>query len=83
MSEKVEHVARAMWDHDRYLSGRAAWDSISIEYREAGLHIARLAIEAMREPTETMLEAGGVNAHPLDRQDANEVWRDMIDEALK
>ncbi len=42
--------------------------------------IARAAIEAMREPTEAMVDAGWADATA---EDAIGVWRAMIDEALK
>lgn len=41
--------------------------------------VARAAIEAMREPTETMRKAG----YALTVDDEVEIWQGMIDEALK
>lgn len=73
MSEKLEQVARALTEVDDSL-----WvgEDRMRYYRTA----ARVAIEAMREPTEAMLIAGhGANLC----ENAPEVWEAMIDEALK
>lgn len=45
--------------------------------------IARLAIKAMREPTEDMQSAGYNAGHASYREEARMVWQAMIDEALK
>lgn len=51
--------------------------------------LARVAIEAMREPTETMLKAEPTKGWPLDCEPdgnayaADEVWRAMIDAAVE
>lgn len=67
MSEMVDRVARAISkcvsDSDRY------WPSYVLA--------ARAAIEAMREPTEAMKEAGGFEVG------AWVAWTPMIDEALQ
>ena len=64
MSEMIERLARAIEAESNYV--------ISQHHAKA---LARVAIEAMREPTEAMLSTSGY-------QDADEVWRDMIDAAL-
>lgn len=59
-------------------------------------NLARVAIEAMREPTEAMIEAGydadipgGRYGEPtfressVDKADVTVIWHDMIDAALK
>ena len=74
MSEMVERVARAIISSASSYAGYEAnsdyWDSL-----------ARAAIEAMREPTEAMVNAApdlrGVDFYPTD------VWRAMIEAALK
>jgi len=69
MSEMIERVAKAIYeamDLSDGLDGTAAKT------------YARAAIEAMREPTEAML-----NASYLTSWDADEVWKDMIDAALQ
>lgn len=46
--------------------------------------LARATIEAMREPTKEMLEAGWEHTDdPCWREDVAEAWRAMIDAALK
>ena len=48
------------------------------------LDAARAAVEAMREPTDQMLDAGGeAFAHYTDKRESTRLWRAMIDEALK
>jgi hypothetical protein len=68
MSEMVELVAKALCDDD---------DS-GILSIETCRHMARVAIEAMREPTPDILAAG-----PGDPYMDSEVWSKMIDAALK
>ena len=66
MSDMVERVARAIF---------ASFDEITEpEEREDCLKIARDAIEAMRDPTDDMLQAA------QDR-DAKYIWHEMIDAA--
>ncbi len=48
--EMVERVARAMWEVDSALN----WEDEMADY----IMMARAAIEAMREPTQLMAEAG-------------------------
>jgi hypothetical protein len=76
MSDMVERVARALyearggvWGEFRSEEGRASW-----------IGVARVAIEAMREPTEPMRVAANAvsNLH-----ETLEAWDDMIDAALK
>lgn len=77
-SEKqIERVARAMfYSGGTFLPG--AWDLTSEVTRHHNRNKARAAIEAMRDPTEAVLEAGP----PEPYMDAD-VWRSMIDAALK
>lgn len=49
---------------------------------------ARFALEAMREPTQDMLDAPGealvsVGDYTMSAHEAREAWRAMIDEALR
>ena len=84
MSEMIERVARALL-FDR--AGQDLWDVVSDEgdgYGYLGkndyIALARAAIEAMREPTMVM----GVAADCTSPQTpADNIWRAMIDEALK
>lgn len=57
MSEMIERVARALHAHED------SWNDIDWEYLPAGTRTlfsaqARAAIEAMREPSEAMLDCG-------------------------
>ena len=78
MSEMVERVARAISGGD---------DPANV--LEIHRHRAKLAIEAMREPTEAMVDAG--RNEPVSHSwgsggefitDPDEVWQAMIDAAL-
>lgn len=77
MSEMVGRVARAIEDE-----GPVGCCTIS---PEKAMSLARAAIEAMREPTEAMIEAvegisvGGPYLGPLD---ADDIYGQMIDAAL-
>jgi hypothetical protein len=83
MSGMVEQAARAMAEAE----GEFSNGSFAGEFtRTHWMRRARLAIAAIREPTEAMLAATAVNA-----QVANDLpdlapkldWQTMIDEALK
>jgi hypothetical protein len=80
MSEMVERVARAII---------AGFDEITEPEERASVRkLARAAIEAMREPTEGMVNLLLRNMsenedNPNISYDAIEVWRAMIDEALR
>lgn len=77
MSEMVERVARAMYAHDSYKEGEPAWEDHSEQFRVVQRARARVAIEAMREPTEEMYQAGwGRGGTP------DVIWPAMIDAAL-
>ena len=82
MSEMVERVARAIATADEQ-NGAAPYEALE----QMGKHVmgplfdrARAAIEAMRIPTDAMVEAGWAESHD---ENAAGTWRDMIDEALK
>lgn len=81
----IERVARALM---------SAQESRDLDYaspmvREAYLFAARAAIEAMREPTEEMLDAAYVGSEIGDFMDGlpdevlSQAFTDMIDAALK
>jgi hypothetical protein len=90
MSEMIERVAEAIWrqefeNHDRLPP---------VEYRQLERTdrldleaMARAAIEAMREPTQSMLDAG-LNGAPITEygwcdRETLDIWKPMIDAALK
>ncbi len=83
MSEMVERVAKAMCDAEM---GHGIFEAYKV-HRDSYMTLARVSIEAMREPTEAMVDA----ANALDRVEAgllmvatpNRAWEAMIDEALK
>lgn len=78
MSEMVERVARAI---QATRGPRENWDRVTPATRDLWMADARAAIEAMREPTEAMTDAGWRRIE--ERDDAAENWRMMIDAALK
>jgi hypothetical protein len=74
VSEMVERVARAIYE-----STQGKWTGVPWAEADRGEHLrqARAAIEAMREPTEGMLDAGPPEPY-MDRW----VWAKMIFAAL-
>jgi len=76
----VERVAKAA--HDKLFTdciNRSDWPTTNCSINANGFRdAARAAIAAMREPTEEMARCGGIG-----REDAQGVWRRMIDAALK
>ena len=74
-SEMVERVARTLWaDADDF-----DFDTRGPETQKRIRNRARLAIAAMREPTQAMADT----VAGLTRAQAIELWRAMIDTALK
>jgi hypothetical protein len=84
MSEMIERVAAAMalkagfiWMH---MAEGEEWASDEREARDFWRPLARVAIEAMLNPTEEMLDVGE-DVSPL--KGATGVWLAMIREALR
>jgi hypothetical protein len=75
MSEIVDRVARAMCDTKLW---PGAWKRETEGNREEWRMLACAAIEAMREPTDAMLQAGPPEPY-MDRY----VWGKIIDAALE
>ncbi len=79
----IERVARAMWDAN-LKSGSSEfcspWESETEALRADWRSFARAAIEAMREPTGAMVDAG--YAASAEAEDIGTTWPAMIDEAL-
>lgn len=71
MSEMVDRVAKAL---EARLKGNEF-----LSYEDA----ARAAIEAMRQPTQAMIEAGAVGSGEDSEAVAEGAWEYMIDAALK
>lgn len=90
MSEMIERVARTVFDAfpSRDLDGRTiGWDDGTVSSdgkRRDALAFARVAIEAMREPTQAMLDA--VTAYdqqePFSDATMRSVYQEMIGTAL-
>lgn len=72
--EMIERVAAVLKEHFDNRWGQEA----PVTDAEAKL-IARAAIEAMREPTDAMVENAWASAMA---EDARQTWKDMIDAAL-
>ncbi len=73
----LERVARAL------SGGIVPWEQIAPGHKENLLRQARVAIEAMREPTKDMIEWGNAcDDIELGRAGAEEHWTTMIDAAL-
>ena len=94
MSEMVERVAEAAYAKCmansanllplppdlEVLVNEPPWSELAEQFKVHWREIARAAIEAMRKPTEAMVEGAWMSATA---EDAAGVWRDMIDKALK
>lgn len=77
MSEMIDRVAHALCDFD---IGKDAWNYTGEhECRDDYRALARIALKAMREPTEAMI---GTRIPGL-RSEIIATYHDMIDEALK
>lgn len=91
--EMTERVARALFVAEQP-KGESfndfRWEHTAANYRL----LARAALQAMREPTERMVDAvdveGGVDAggtnnatYYVGAAEAKQVWHQMLDEALK
>ena len=74
MSEMVERVKAAMHEHVGHDNWVDDWDKV-----------ARAAIAAMREPSDSMVEAarGNLDVDRRGRDIVRQVWQDGIDEALR
>jgi hypothetical protein len=101
MSEMAERVARAIYQsQEEYRCAELSklhghnysflpWEDAPEHWRNMAMGSARAAIEAMREPTEKMIEAGTVGWDALDGSGVRPMfapqrpYRAMIDEALK
>jgi hypothetical protein len=78
MSEMVDRVAKALWESSDDTEMGAPWENLTGHWRKTYEDMARVAIAAMREPTQAMLDAGPVEPY----MDAY-VWAKMIDAALR
>lgn len=76
MGEMIERVARAIWIQSGFGPEGFKPDGF---YASPYMGKACAAIEAMREPTETMLTAA---RERRGQQSYDDIWRDMIDAIL-
>ena len=89
MTEMIERVAKALFLKN---NPRLSWEKASRESTDHFRSVAKIAIEAMREPTEAMLVSGDeqiiefLKDHIFALRDstpAAAAWQLMIDKALK
>lgn len=83
MSEIIEKVAKVI-AATTYAGGHAVWDTLSDQERGVFIDAARGSLEAMREPTEGMIERGSDARQPGNSRWGNSLktWQHMIDAAL-
>jgi hypothetical protein len=80
MGEMVERAARALYVAE--VGGEAGWDDrIGEKGRDVFRMRVRAVIEAMRDPTQDMIDACDINI-PTEGEIVG-VWDDMISAALK
>lgn len=77
MTTMVERVAKAIMP-EAFIFGEEARAKQPIAFERA-----RAAIEAMRDPTEAMIDAGADGSGEGSTRVALGAWADMIEEALK
>jgi len=82
--EMVERVARALYENHPSDGGWGAilWDEYPTEFRASVYSAARAAIEAMREPTEAMVEAVSAGTGPATHLARKSIYVAMITTAL-
>jgi hypothetical protein len=86
MSEMIERVAKALFEFVEYDGSMGNFnpqyfETIPESHRDFWLRKAKIAIWAMREPTEAMVRS--VESHILSACSPEAIWRAMVDEALK
>lgn len=77
----IEKLARAMLADEFALTPNRDFDAVWAEEGPAWLANARACLEALREPSEAMVEAGDSVDHWT--PDSRPVWQAMIDVALE
>lgn len=82
--DMVERVARAIYERNSKRTNYVWPDDVYPAIRNRCLRDARAAIEAMREPTEEMVNAGAVAEGDTNLEaQARSLWEAMIDAILK
>jgi hypothetical protein len=80
--DMIERVARALFAVEWDSKSSDPWEGAYADEREAWLQSARAAIEAMRDPTDAMKDAGDLPTYQWVDDVASNVWGRMIDAAL-
>lgn len=78
----IETVARALYDATPFKQTAGGFEEQSDVYQRMCMVLARAAIEAMRVPTEAMVEEGYCAVPSFGDHNPNAAWRAMIDAAL-
>lgn len=78
-SEMIERVAKAIHSHD-FPTYALKWEDTK---QQIYLDVARIAIEAMKEPTQAMLDAAEKSGSLEEGSSAYGCWQAMIEAALK
>ena len=84
MSEMIERVARAIYNAAPHLhqGEPIPWEELRGPLHDSALRLARVAIEAMREPTFNMVRVGTQRFDNVSWGDIEECWHFIIDAAL-
>jgi hypothetical protein len=80
MSEMVERVGRALYE-DKLTQSGPPWDAVAEGYKIKYRARARVAIAAMREPTDQMVSAAILEDPSYIEIDVQRMWQAMIDAA--
>lgn len=84
MDNMIEHVAKALGTAAAEWANSPPYDKTP---ESCWKHLAQSAVEAMREPTKAMIEAGrglqSIGDETLDADDMQSKWQSMIDAALR
>lgn len=80
----IDRVAKAIYEQ-RNGFGAMAWSRRDQAHKAHYIADAKVAIKAMGEPTDRMIEEGSIirNPHEPRLSNTRATWKAMIDEALK
>ena len=83
MTYMIDKIARAMHASvNGHVQPPPTWDNQSEQSQNYWRIGARAAISAMREPTETMIDAGSKEQRNILSKPIEGIWAAMIDDAL-
>ena len=80
MIEKMAQAAYEKFNENQIGCCEPPWDELPPGFKERMVDAQRAAIEAMREPSLTMIEAAWVAG--VDDENVSGVWEGMVDAAL-